>query len=211
MKYIIAFLTFMFFIVYNSMALDNVTMPYLYAITDLSAHNEVDVNESYSHTYAYDNNSSIVNDSFNIKSQPNGITRVSKITSVSPSGFTNVSSFVGHKSVDENSYLTAEHKTGFQACCRKGPCGTNFNQTYVGSAMGYSTKLYDGNVVNTMSAQPCPSFGASYDTYATTYGNGNQLTSGLSLTGTSNSVSQNYNSHIKVTGKFQVYRSVDIQ
>jgi len=214
MKKIFILLFIFVFLSYGAYANDNQSTSSIYAITDITAYGPSGTSQSYSHTY--EPNSQIksgVQDYYSIKSQGSGITRVHNIVSVDSVGNAYVSSYSGYKSTVGDSYLTASDKAGFQSCSSIGPCGEGYGRVATGSAMGYSAKLYNGFVDQSMTATPGPYPSANYRTYSIANGSGNELSSGMSFSSStsSGSLSQNYEKHINVTGQFSVYSTAETQ
>jgi len=197
-----------------SYANDNESTSSIYAITDITAYGPSSASQSYSHTYIpNDKLKSGVQDYYNMKSKGAGMTRVHNIVSVDSVGNAYVSSFSGYKSLDSESYLTASDRVGFQSCCSISPCNQKYGQVAASGAMGYSAKLYDGFVEQSMTSSPGPYPHTDYRTFAKSSGMGNELSSGVSFSSStaSGSLKQNYEKHITVTGQFSVYNTAETQ
>ena len=202
------------FISFYSFASDNVTVTSLYSVANLTAYSDSQISESYSHAYMPNSNiKSGVENYFNLKSQGNGMTRAHNIVSVDSVGNAYVSSYVGYNAIESSSYMTSGDKTGFQSCCSTGPCNEEYDRVATRSAMGYSAKLHNGFVEQSMIANPGPYPSSTYNTYSESMGSDNKLDSGVSISSANSSgnLTQNYENHISVSGQFKVYSTAETQ
>jgi hypothetical protein len=195
-------------------AADNATLPDSYMTTNITATSPLIMSQDYTHTY--EPNSSIkerVNYSSSVSTVGIGVSRINDMLSTASTGDTYISSFVGYKSIEPDSYMSAENRMGAESCCS---C-TSFCGDLTGSrvasdaAFGYSlNKLTDGYVAPSMTYDPNGRTSVSYNIAAYSKDDNGDLNTGTEISSSSADYSQSYSRHIHVKGEYIMYNSAQI-